>query len=400
MLVVATLLALVAPARPAATQGVTDLVLGALVDRQSNLLVDLTVTIAEREINAYLLGQNLPYRVRIVQEDVGKDPQRALAAVQRLAAQGIRVIIGPETSAQAAAILPYANANGIVLISYASTATSLAIPGDNLFRLVSDDSQQAVALTAYVVESGVTTIVPLIRDDVFGNDFVQEFTRAFGAAGGAVEPAVRYDPAATSFGPPLQTLNGRVEDASRRVGAGKVGVLLVAFEEVVSIFDAAFDYPALLSVRWFGTDGTAEVLALLDNPRAAQFAVTVDFPNSVYGEVGSLELYDQVASQVRAQTGLAPSNIALIAYDAVFLAALAAAAAGGISNLEAYKAALVAAAASYSGVTGRTMLNAAGDRDFGDYDFFAVREIGGGYAWVRVARYTAEPESGVGFALR
>lgn len=400
MVAVVTLLALAAPARPAAAQGGTELVLGALVDKSSNLLVDLTLTIAEREINAYLLGQNQPYRVRIVQEDVGKDPQRALAAVQRLAAQGIRVIIGPETSEQAAAVLPYANANGIVLISYASTATSLAIPGDNLFRLIADDSQQAAALTAYVIDSGVTTIVPLIRDDVFGNDFVEQFTLAFRAAGGTVEPAVRYDPAATSFAEPLQALNSRVDAAARRAGSEKVGVLLVAFEEVVPIFDAALEYPALVSVRWYGTDGTAEVLALVDNPRAAQFAVTVDFPNSVYGEEGSLEHYDQVASQVRAQTGLAPSNVALIAYDAVFVAALAAAVAGGVSNVDAYKAALVTTAAAYTGVTGRTVLNAAGDRDFGDYDFYAVRDIGGSYAWVRVARYTAEPESGAGFARR
>jgi branched-chain amino acid transport system substrate-binding protein len=394
-----SVVALITPARPVAAQGGAELVLGALVDRQSNQLVDLTITIAEREINAFLQGENLPARIRIVQEDVGKDPQRALAAVQRLAAQGIRVIIGPETSAQAEAVLPYANANGIVLISYASTATSLAIPRDNLFRLISDNSQQAAALTAYIVDSGVTTIIPFIRDDVFGADFVEQFTRAFGAVGGTVEPALRYAPTTTAFGEPLQQLAGRVEAASRRVGVDKVGVLLVAFDEVVAIFDAAADQPALLTVRWFGTDGTAEVLALVDNPRAAHFAATVDFPNTVFGEVGSLELYDQVASQVRAQTGLAPSNIALIAYDAVFVAAIAAALAGGVTNVEAYKEALVATAAGYVGVTGSTLLNAAGDRDFGDFDFYAVRDIGGSYAWVRVARYTAEPD-GVGFARR
>ncbi|MCS6801782.1 MAG: hypothetical protein RMM58_01440 [Chloroflexota bacterium] len=65
----------------------------------------------------------------------------------------------------------------------------------------------------------MTAIIPFIRDDIFGNDVVEPFGRAFGAAGGTVAPALR-------------------------------------------------------SVRWFGADGTAEALALVDNPRAAQFAAT------------------------------------------------------------------------------------------------------------------------------
>ncbi|GIW11320.1 MAG: hypothetical protein KatS3mg061_2377 [Dehalococcoidia bacterium] len=303
----------------------------------------------------------------------------------------MRVIIGPETSAQAAAVLPYANANGITLLSYASTATSLSLPNDALFRLVPDDSQAATALTAYLRNDGITTIVPIVRDDEFGNSFLRELTAVFSARDERVEEAVRYAPDTTSFGPALQTLAERVSAASQRDGGQRVGVLLVAFEEVVPLFEAASQLPALLTVRWYGTDGTAQVLALVDSPTAAQFAATVSFPNPVFGEVGSLERYDAVASQVRALTGLAPTNFALIAYDAVFIAAIAAALAGGVNDVAAYRAALVQVANTYEGVTGRTILNANGDRDYGDYDFFAVRDIAGSFAWVRVAHYSSEP---------
>jgi branched-chain amino acid transport system substrate-binding protein len=394
------ILALLVPIRPSAAQSTTELLLGALVDTRSGRLVDVTLDIAEQEINAYLLGANLPYRIRIVQEDVGKSPERALAAVQRLAAQGVRVIIGPETSAQAAAALPYADANGITLLSYASTATSLSRPNDALFRLVPDDSQAAAALTAYLRTDGITTIVPIIRDDEFGNSFLRELTAVFSARGERVEEAVRYAPDTTSFEPVLQTLAERVSAASQRDGSQRVGVLLVAFEEVVTLFESAAQLPVLLTVRWYGTDGTAEVLALVDSPAAAQFAVTVSFPNPVFGEVGSLEDYDAVASQVRALTGLAPTNFALVAYDAVFIAAIAAALAGGVNDVAAYRAALVQVANAYNGVTGRTILNANGDRDYGDYDFFAVRDIAGSFAWVRVARYVTEPGITPGIELR
>jgi hypothetical protein len=38
-------------------------------------------------------------------------------------------------------------------------------------------------------------------------------------------------------------------------------------------------------------------------------------------------------------------------------------------------------------VTGSTALDAAGDRDNGDFDFWAVRRHNGNYRWVRTGTY-------------
>ena len=41
----------------------------------------------------------------------------------------------------------------------------------------------------------------------------------------------------------------------------------------------------------------------------------------------------------------------------------------------------------YYGATGWTVLNAAGDRQYADFDFWAVRPSGSTHAWTRVAGY-------------
>ena len=69
-------------------------------------------------------------------EDTKRNPDVALEKLKSLADKGIRIVIGPQTSAELNKVKYYANNNGILLISYSSTATSLAIAKDNIFRSV------------------------------------------------------------------------------------------------------------------------------------------------------------------------------------------------------------------------------------------------------------------------
>jgi ABC-type branched-subunit amino acid transport system substrate-binding protein len=51
------------------------------------------------------------------------------------------------------------------------------------------------------------------------------------------------------------------------------------------------------------------------------------------------------------------------------------------------KAELVRQANMHTGATGKTTLNAAGDRAFGTFDFWAICKMDGSFAWHRVATY-------------
>jgi len=60
----------------------------------------------------------------------------------------------------------------------------------------------------------------------------------------------------------------------------------------------------------------------------------------------------------------------------------------GLGSISAYRSALLEQAAAYTGATGNTELNAAGDRAVGDYDFYQVCP-GSPASWQRVAAYRA-----------
>jgi hypothetical protein len=60
-----------------------------------------------------------------------------------------------------------------------------------------------------------------------------------------------------------------------------------------------------------------------------------------------------------------------------------------------FKRALRAAADGYVGVTGRMLLNGAGDRAFGRYDFWSVCRFGSRFLWTRTFSYlSTRPGSG------
>jgi ABC-type branched-subunit amino acid transport system substrate-binding protein len=59
---------------------------------------------------------------------------------------GANIILGSATSIAVSAVKGYVDANNIILISYASTPPLLSIEGDNLFRLVHNDTFQGKKL--------------------------------------------------------------------------------------------------------------------------------------------------------------------------------------------------------------------------------------------------------------
>jgi len=73
--------------------------------------------------------------VRLTLEDDAHDPAQAAAAFQTLRGAGVQAVIGPFTSAMATAVVPLANAAGLLVVS--PTVTSMDFYGrdDHFFRL-------------------------------------------------------------------------------------------------------------------------------------------------------------------------------------------------------------------------------------------------------------------------
>ena len=340
--------------------------------------------IAVEDTNAYLASIGSEMRMRLIIEDTRTDPAVALEKLQNLSKEGVKIVIGPGASAEIKAVKAYADENGILLISHASTAPSLAIPGDNVFRFCTDDTYQAAAIANRMWNEGVRVLVPMWRGDIWGDDLTNATNKSFNALGGTVVAGVRYNVSTVNFSTAIDSLNSTVAEVTAQYG-DVVAVYLVSFEEVVPIFIEAQNHSNLSDVRWYGSDATALNKELVENDQAAQFAVRTGFENPLFG----CELADETGSvmkEIKEKLGRTPETNALAAYDALWAIAYAYQTTGETDDIEVLKDAVVAATGVYYGSEDWSVLNAAGDRKYGNYDFWVVVEAEGAFMWKRVAK--------------
>src|SRR5436853_203923 len=219
---------------------------------------------ATEQLDAEAKANQGGYRFHLFVRDTQQDPVKALAAIRDLDKRGVLIIVGPQTSAEVAMIKPFADAHNILVISQGSTASSLAIAGDNIFRFCPNDQREASA-----------------------------------------------------------------------------------------------------------------------------FVASAYYPNPTFGLDDALQnLWQPVANAIEAHTGITPDAFALSAYDALFVVERALRVTGNLKDFSSFKSAFVDAANAYSGVTGSTALDTAGDRLSADFDFWAVRQVNLTFSWVRIGTYT------------
>src|SRR6266704_905183 len=149
--------------------------------------------LASEQLQAAAKAEHGGYRFHLFVRDTQLDPAKALAAIQDLDKRGVKIVIGPQSSAEVAMIKPYADAHNILVISQGSTASSLAIPGDNIFRLCPNDTREAEAIVALMQHDGIGAIVPLWRNDAGNNGLHDSVQAAFELQGGTVEAGYQYE---------------------------------------------------------------------------------------------------------------------------------------------------------------------------------------------------------------
>jgi branched-chain amino acid transport system substrate-binding protein len=199
----------------------SELLFGALLPltgawASSGIASQAALEIAVADINQYLSSQGSSTRIRVIVQNTQTDPDIALQKLRELSRQGIRMVIGPQSSAEVRVVKDFADSNRIVLISQSSTAGSLAIPGDNIFRFTQDDSYEGPAVAHLMREDGILAVIPMWRADD-GNDGLQTATRnSFQSLGGSVAAGVRYATTIQEFTAELQVLRPQVSSAIRQ----------------------------------------------------------------------------------------------------------------------------------------------------------------------------------------
>ena len=201
--------------------------------------IRITIDLAESDFNDYLAENGVGWRLGVLIEDTATSPAIALDKISGLKARGINAIVGTYSSAELQNVMGYAESNDMLLISYGSTAQSLSLAGDNIFRFVPDETKQAPAIAQYLTGIEITNLVPIWRGDAWGDGVIDAVRSEMAAAGGAMGEGVQYHPESLEFSAEVALLADQVESLIDEVGADKVAIMVVTFTEITPIMQTA-----------------------------------------------------------------------------------------------------------------------------------------------------------------
>ena len=352
--------------------------------------VKIALENAENDVNKHFEEMNSSSHFRILMADSKTSPEESLVAIKKLHENGAKIIVGPATSTAVSAVKGYADANNIILLSYSSTSPLLSIKGDNLFRLVPDDTYQGKIIAQRMINDGIKVIVPFWRSDIYGNALYNSTKSNFEKLGGKVEEGINYHPYTGKFATSLHRINfimwnqdleklsGIVSDAVRKYGVHSVGVYIISYDEITPILIQAPLYGMLESVRWYGSDSTAQNHHITKNVDSALFAMNTNFTNPLYSISNETEESHALEKELEKKLHEEGSiTYPAIAYDSYWISALSLDKNSTIISdkenfSKSFKELVVETAESFEGMSGQIKLNAAGDRMGGNYDFWIV----------------------------
>ena len=349
---------------------------------------------AEYDVNKHFEQMNSSSHFTLLMANSKTSPEETLVAIKKLHEHGANIVVGPAIGSTVLAAKEYADANNITLISYSSTSSSLSIEGDNLFRLVPDDTSQGKIVAERMIKDGIKVIVPIWRGGLYSNDLYKSTKSYFEKLGGEVEEGINYKPYTGKFATSLhrinflmwnqelEKLNAIVADAIKKYGADSVGVYVISFDEITPILIQSTLYENLGKVRWYGSDKIAQNHQITKNIDAALFAMKTHLSNPLYSIDGeSKKLHDLKEVLEKQLHEVGSITYSALAYDSYWIAALSLDKNNTTFNnsnnngnlTKSFNDIIRETAESFDeGVSGKIELNKAGDRLDGNYDFWIV----------------------------
>jgi branched-chain amino acid transport system substrate-binding protein len=344
--------------------------------------------IAVDEINHDFECRDIPFRFELTVFETQLDPLIAAQTVENISSSGYKFIIGPQSSAELALVKPLADSLGILVISQGSTASSLSIPNDMVFRLVPGDQIEGAAIANSMISEGKQAVVTVARNDL-GNIGLQTSLGAnFVNNGGVIIPLGTYETATTDFTAVLADIKNQIMNLQDAYSNDQIAVYLASFDEATLIFNQAGSDDILSSVNWYGGDGFVKNASILSDPLASEFAIATHFYCPDFGLPLSTEnMWSSLLTNIYSLCNVQADAYTIAAYDAMYLTAKLVEDNDGVpSDNNALKSTFMNAANGYSGATGVIELNENGDRANGSFNYWGLENTNGIYQWVYVGQ--------------
>lgn len=343
------------------------------------------IEIAQDSINNFLEKEQEDVRVEIEIRDTQANPTVAETEMKALVNLGINACIGPLTSYELSQLKNYINNNDMLIVSPSSTAPSLAVQNDNIFRFCPNDVYQALVISKQLHDDKIKAVISVFRNEAYGNELVEEVKKDFYAAGGKQVVSIGYDPDVSDFSTILSDLNFNFEQLAATYDTSEIAVFLVSSGETQAIFTSALQYPDLEKMRWYGCDGNVLLPELIDDHRMAEFAVkTGGFVSCIYEEQET-DVNINLTNSIQEKIGYKPESYALVAYDALWIL-MKTFLETNQNNVELLKQKLPIVAKNHFGVSGIVHLDENGDRKYSIYSYWKIIQDSNDYSWRRVSR--------------
>lgn len=346
------------------------------------------IQLAIADVNNYMEQRGTSTRFTGMTYDTKLDTLIAKNAMSDVVRVKTKYIIGPQSSAELATIKPIADQNNILVVSQGSTASSLAIPSDGIFRFCPGDVVEGPAIAKTMFNEGKRVVITLSRNDEGNKGLQTNVGQAFTALGGQVDAIAPYATTVSDFSSVLATLKTKLQSYINVQGVSKTAVYLASFDECVALFKQASVDPIFSSVQWYGGDGVVLSAALIADVQAAGFAMSTKFiaPNFGLPAIPHPDLAS-ISAAIKTETGIEPDAYALAAYDAVWVIAKTVTALNNASpTYDLTKNVFKIESSKYFGITGPMLLNMAGDRSTGSFDYWGIVFEGGSYKWKLVGK--------------
>ncbi len=260
-------------------------------------------------------------QLELVAEDDETDPDKGVAAAQRLRQSGVVAIIGSAASSVTIkAAEQVAIPNNILQISPSSTSSLITSIADNnlLWRTAPSDVYQGQIAASYATGTlGKTTASIMYVDNAYGQGLAGSFKAEFEKAGGTILNSVPY--------PALKDTEVALHDFS-----SAVSTLMTGGPELVYLISYYLDGAKITLAMKQHITGTYKPLLMgVDGNYGSVFLANAD-ADVVEGMVGTASSppldevnYKTFSVNYKARFGIDPPIYTANAYDAVYLIAYA-----------------------------------------------------------------------------
>ena len=344
--------------------------------------------IAIDEINQDFQQKNYPYRFSLKVYDTQINPTLAVQAMQSIAASGCKLVIGPQTSAELTAIKPIADSLGILVVSPSSTASSLSIANDMIYRFAPGDQIVGQAMANSIKSEGKNALVMISRSDVGSRGLNTSVANHFASLGGDTSFVAVFDGTTTDFSSVITNVRNQIINYQATYPNEQIGVLSTSFDETILLFQQASSNSILSSLNWYGGVGFYKNQNLLTNASASQFAVNSNFYSPGFSlPMATQNSWAPLLTKIYNLSGQQGDALTLNSYDIVNVMSKMVRQNLGLPEFgSALRNAFANASNGYQGITGLIMLNANGDRANGTFDYWGVENNNGVYNWYFVGQ--------------